>query len=432
MPSTRRQTQPYRQRLAENLLLRSVRDERDVERFAAFNTAINGAEQGITCDRLLRYHPQITYDDFLLVEDEASGEVVSTTCLIPWRCRFGTVVLDVAMLEMVATHPEYRQHGLVRKQIERFHRVVDEQRFDWSIIEGIPYYYRQFGYAYATDHYGYDSLPAWRVPVDSPLQPAPVALRRATVTDAPHLTHLYATSTDSLQSCTLRDEAYWRFLLEAAAYPVWMVENKDAANPPGYLVKLNLSGERGVYVLEHAMLEPGVALSVLQLLAGETPGEIRLGWPALSALVQLGRTFGSVPVPNDQWLLRIAVIGAFLRKLTPLLEDRLAAVGWASVTANLVINLFRQAFALKFIAGKLVDVAALGFVDASMGADGGDLCIPPDAFVRLLFGYRTLAELQDAWPDIIIKVGSRPLLEALFPRCSSFFAMPYLYRGSTV
>jgi len=29
--------------------------------------------------------------------------IVSTTCLIPWRCRFDDVILDVAMLEVVAT-----------------------------------------------------------------------------------------------------------------------------------------------------------------------------------------------------------------------------------------------------------------------------------------------------------------------------------------
>jgi GNAT superfamily N-acetyltransferase len=107
--SIERKTKPFSQRLSAELVLRSVQDERDVERFAAFNTAINGAEQGITCDRLLRYHPEVGYDDFLLVEDERRGEIVSTTCLIPWRCRFGSMTLAVAMLEMVATHPDYRR-----------------------------------------------------------------------------------------------------------------------------------------------------------------------------------------------------------------------------------------------------------------------------------------------------------------------------------
>jgi hypothetical protein len=77
-----------------------------------------------------------------------------------------------------------------------------------------------------------------------------------------------------------------------------------------------------------------------------------------------------------------------------------------------------------------MQVAPLGFVDASMGADGGDLCIPPDAFVRLVLGYRDLDELGDAWPDIVVKAQSRYLLQALFPKMTSYFWMPYLYYGS--
>ncbi len=62
-----------------------------------------------------------------------------------------------------------------------------------------------------------------------------------------------------------------------------------------------------------------------------------------------------------------------------------------------------------------------------MGADGGDLCIPPDAFVRLLLAYRSLDELLDAWPDIIVKPQSRNLIDALFPKKPSYLYATYAY-----
>ncbi len=68
------------------------------------------------------------------------------------------------MLEMVVTHPDYRRRGLVRALIERFHRVTAERGFDLCFIEGIPYYYRQFGYTYAVDHRSYDALAASAIP----------------------------------------------------------------------------------------------------------------------------------------------------------------------------------------------------------------------------------------------------------------------------
>ena len=102
-------------------------------------------------------------------------------------------------------------------------------------------------------------------------------------------------------------------------------------------------------------------------------------------------------------------------KLAPLFERRLAASGCAGLTESLLINLYREAVRLRFEKGKLSAVERAGFVDASMGADGGDLCIPPDAFVRLVLGYRALDRLADAWPDIVIRPGSRHVLDALFP-----------------
>jgi hypothetical protein len=61
-----------------------------------------------------------------------------------------------------------------------------------------------------------------------------------------------------------------------------------------------------------------------------------------------------------------------------------------------------------------------------MGADGGDLCIPPEAFVRLVIGYRALDELRDAWPDIVWRDSSRHWLDVLFPKMDSWLRMPYM------
>src|SRR3954471_7219220 len=119
-----RKTEPAQQPLEGGLLLRSPRDERDIERCAAFVSTTVREISGITTERILHHFPRMTLDDFLFVEDEGNGEVVSTTCLIPWECRFDQVVLNVAMLEVVATHPDYRKRGLVRTQIAAFHKAV--------------------------------------------------------------------------------------------------------------------------------------------------------------------------------------------------------------------------------------------------------------------------------------------------------------------
>lgn len=418
-------TPPVFQRLDDDLVLYGVRDERDAARFAGFNGTVNGADQGATSAALLNGHPTVQRDQFLIVEDTRTGAVASTTCLIPWRCRLEDVTLDVAMLEMVVTHPDYRRRGLVAAQVAQFHRTVTEAGFDLSIIEGIPYYYRQFGYAYALDHVGRDVLRASSVPVpgDAPT----ITLRRAAEDDIPTLMDFYATTMQPLTFYTARDAAYWRYLLTTAHYPTYLVEPATGGAPLGYI-----SGWRhGDHVL--ALAESGIpaaatALAVLQHCA-QSVDELWLGWPATSTLVQIGRSLGGAPAHADQWLVRIPDLARLLDKLAPVFARRLAASAWAGHTGALTLNLFRSAYRLHFADGALTSTEPLGFRDASMGADGGDLCIPQDAFVRLLLGYRELGELADAWPDIVVRPAARHLLAVLFPKFPSYLWLLYMQCG---
>lgn len=405
--------------VGDGLILRSVRGEADVARFIALNAAVT--DEGAIADRLLRHHPTTSHADYLLVEDERTGEAVSTTCLIPWQCHFDGVVLQTAMLEMVVTHPDYRQRGLVRSQINRFHQMVDERGYDLSIIQGIPYYYRQYGYAYGLDHTPLDLLPAWRVPDRTDVEP--FAMRPATLADVESLIKLHDSSLVEHQLYVQRYPAYWRYLLQHKGYPVRMVENTRTGRAVGYLC-LSAQGQH-LRIHENGLADDAAGWAVLRQLKAETSGEIQVAGSSVNRLVRLVRSLGSQSPAGDQWLLRLPNIVDFLRKIAPVLERRLTQAGWTGLTTDLYINFFRHAVVLRFEEGRLQEVRSVGFVDASMGTDGGDLCIPPDAFIRLLFGYRTLDELQDAWPDIRKSASSRPLLDVLFPHLTGHILMPY-------
>jgi hypothetical protein len=150
-----------------------------------------------------------------------------------------------------------------------------------------------------------------------------------------------------------------------------------------------------------------------------------IAWPQSGTLAVLARSLGSQTLPGGQWLLRIPDMVRFLQKIAPVLEERLAASAWQGLNMDLVLNFYREAFKLRFSAGKLEGVEALGFVDASMGADGGHCCIPPEAFLRLVLGYRSLDELKDAWPDVVIKPRVRGLVDVMFPVMLSYLHTPY-------
>ena len=168
-----------------------------------------------------------------------------------------------------------------------------------------------------------------------------------------------------------------------------------------------------------------MGLAVLQQLKEEGGSELQFAAPPSDRLVGLVRTLGGVAQPvADQWLWRIPDVGALLGSVLPLFERRLQTNGCVGYTGTLCINLYRRAFLLHFNRGQ-ASVTNAGFVDASLGAAGGHLNIPPEAFTRLLLGYRTLEELRDGWPDIGFKPAARYLLEILFPPLDAHILMPY-------
>jgi hypothetical protein len=346
------------------------------------------------------------------------------------------IALRAGQLEQVLSRPDYRHHGLVKLQIKRFMQVVRERQMDLSFIWGIPYYYRQYGYSYCLDGNTSELLPATRIPADSTGQPGPYTLRPATLDDIPALTDLYRAAMRPLQFSVRRSPEHWRYLLEWARLPVQMVVDRRTAQAVGYLgLQKPLTQEQAaaghITIVESGLVNQQAGLAVFQALKAQTGGEILISWPHNGTLARLARLFGSVTLPGGQWLFHIPDLAGFLTRLGPVFERRLADSDCAGVTTNLIINLFRQAYRLCFASGKLASVESLGFVDSSMGADGGDLLIPPEAIVRLVFGYRGLDQLLDAWPDIVVKPTARRLVDVLFPHMDSYLYSTYAYFGES-
>ena len=61
--------------------------------------------------------------DFTLVEDTRTGAVVSALNLMSQVWSYDGTEFGVGQVEMVATKPEYRRHGLIRAQMQVVHRL---------------------------------------------------------------------------------------------------------------------------------------------------------------------------------------------------------------------------------------------------------------------------------------------------------------------
>jgi len=414
---------PYRQPLKDGLVLCTVADQSDIERVAAFSGKIHGAEVAALTRRLFLHHTHTQLDDLIFVEDERSKQIVSTLCLIPWIWAYEDVEIPAGEMGIVGTLEAYRRRGLVRAQVEFFKHRLRERGCLLSHIQGIPYYYRQFGYEYALPLEGGLRLELRHVP--KPLETP--KFRLATLDDLPTLMRLYEEAARDLAIRTVRDEPTWRYLLADAGgaeteCETWVIEDVEG-QIAGYIRLPKHHFDEELAVNEVSCLRADAALAALDHLKTltverEKPG-IRLNLPANCTLMRLARSLDAHDLGTYGWQIHIPDFAALLCTLGPVLERRVAGSPFAGLTREVRLNLYQETIALRFTAGKLGEVANLGFTDEE------DIRFPPLQFTPLVLGYRTVEQLQETYPDVSVAPASRLLVDTLFPKVTSFIYTIY-------
>lgn len=96
--------------------------------------------------RLMNTIPNFNYKNIYTIKKE--NQIIASLTLIPQKWSFGGIPIKVAEMGLVATLPQYRNLGLQRILNKKYDETLIKENYDLSVIEGIPYFYRQFGYEY--------------------------------------------------------------------------------------------------------------------------------------------------------------------------------------------------------------------------------------------------------------------------------------------
>ena len=438
--------------LGGGLVLRRASRE-DAEAVAAFNARVHHSSGGAfeqrephsglaagTRDLMSGKHPTCDASDFTVIEDTKTGSIVSSTCLIGQRFSYEGAEFDAGLPELVGTHPDYRRRGLIREQFEVLHRWSGERGHLMQAIGGIPYYYRRFGYEMAL-YMGWGR----RIYVqDIPGKPSgsrdgqdssrSYHLRRAKASDARFLSDLDRRARERYLLASSRDEGLWRYEVAGRdpesdeSLEVRIVEN-ESGSPAGFVCHTRdlRNGTLEVYGYELANgvswleVTPFVMRELAQIGHKRASDEKKLA-SLTFALGEHHPLYDAAPEPplyrldrNDHYAfyVRVPDLPAFLRHVAPVLERRLAASVAAGHTREVKVSFYGGGFRLELERGRLSAVKQwIPSVE-----DGGDAAFPDLTFFQLLFGHRSLEELDHAFADCSPGEGdARVLLDALFPR----------------
>ena len=255
-------------------------------------------------------------------------------------------------------------------------------------------------------------------------------LRTATVEDIPLLAQLYAIHCSSSLISHVRNETEWRYEMT--------VPNEKSIEHSHFFIIEDFAGV-GVGYFKASYFPDGITVRELAVLPGQslrfvgefltralqTLSEERAKAEnkplAPNASFNLGTAHPVYTALGNQlekqikpyaFYIRIPDLPAFLRRIGPALEKRLQGSVMENHSGTLRLNFYRRHLTLVFERGKLREVGTY----QPETLEDGDALFPDLTFLQLLLGYRSLADLQHAYPDLYpTNERAAVLLNTLFP-----------------
>ena len=441
--------------LGGGLILRRATPE-DCDALVRFNAITHSDSDepdphvaGHTYDLISGRLPGFQAGDFTIVEDASTGQIVSSLSLIPQVWAYEGIPFQVGRPEIVGTAPAYRRRGLVREQFAEVHQWSKARGDLVQVITGNPWYYRQFGYELALTLGGGRMGYGPNIPRLKAGAAETYAIRPACADDLPFIARMYDRAMARQPIHCQRSEALWRYELDGRSETnlnrktLHIIER---AGGPG-----NAAARAGFFALTPWLWGANMWLSAYEIDFAPnaaafaeafaeaswleiTPAVLRCVWSVGEGyargegktLEMFGLGLGAehpayalfsdcLPVARKPgaWYIRVADLPAFVRRIAPALERRLTRSALAGYTGRLRISFYRSGIALSLAEGRLEQIEAW----APTQEEWGDAAFPELTFTQLLFGYRSVEDLEYAFADCWVndrRVAS--VLNALFPK----------------
>ena len=243
---------------------------------------------------------------------------------------------------------------------------------------------------------------------------------------------MYGRATARSTMALVRDEALWRYDLAGRSERSGFRREVMVIETPAPVMR-----PVGVLIHPHKLWDGGMFVRLFEAagvpLLAVTPGVLRYldrtgaeyaardGEEFKNVVFELGETHPVYDTAPDRlprvgrpyaWYLRVPDLPAFIQHIAPVLERRLATSAQGGYTGDLTISRYRDGLRLRFTEGRLrVEAWTPDRIEA------GDAFFPDLTFLQLLFGYRSVADLEHAFADCLVRADhARVLLPILFPK----------------
>ncbi|MCI0712336.1 MAG: GNAT family N-acetyltransferase, partial [Chloroflexi bacterium] len=329
-----------------------------------------------TLDLIAENHPTVTDDDvWMVIDPTRDNMIVSAVLLIPQVWRYENIEIPVGRVELVATHKDYRNRGLVRALIDTAHERSATLGHKMQGITGIPHYYRQFGYAMAVRLGSGAEMPL------STIKPLPedktpdFTIKPATEADIPDIMAFSDYHDRQTLLSVVRTPDEWRYELSGKRpesdmrYDTFMIVDSHQQNV-GYLCLLYRGQSNRILTLAYVVGERSSYLAtfedVLRAIKAHADaledeflylafeGNIH---PTVYTLLD-HKSYTKIHQYRYAWYIRIPDMADFLTTIAQVLERRLKESGANRYSGSIGVTFHdKTGVTLTFEDGKLIEAS---------------------------------------------------------------------------
>lgn len=394
----------------------STDSNEDFIKILELNVAVHGEEIKEYIKRIYKEHPKKKDILWFYIEDNSTGQILSSITLLPLEWQFEGKLLSVCEMGFVGTLKEYRGNGLISKLNEFYERIMMERGYLLSCLRGIPYYYRRFGYEFVLSLDERFSLSPNQIPS---IELSHIDIRKATRKDIGYIENQYNSNSNSfLISNSFDTESfYFKFMNDSfndnklSAYII-----EENGKPEGYFL-IGMSFDNEVYTIITPQLSPPQMIKLLQHI-NEYPKkekDLNLNVAEFSGFGKYLFSIGKLQ-SNYGWQIKIPNLKQFFESIKDILENRVEKSKFNDLSKTVIISDYKQSIELIFVKGK---IEAIKIESGYPDVEKCDVRIPGAMLLKLLLGDRTVDEINYIVKDARINPSSKKLIEILFPKVNS-------------
>jgi len=414
----------YSQKINEQFTLRVANDnDEEIEKIVKLNWNVHGDLLKDVVPHIFQDHPRKKDTLCFYVEERYTGQAVSSLILEPLEWRFDNVIVPSCEMDFVATLPQYRGRNFIALMNELYEQVMKERGYLISVLRGIPYYYRRFGYEFV---FNLDERITLKNNMIPDIKYEDFRIRKANQEDLSFIKEKYEEFFHNFYVSNKYEPISfkYKFINEEISEKYFSTYILEEKNKKLSFFFIGLSYDKSGFSL---IVPPISELNMNKILLfinnefidkqDNRGDETKFFCSIETKFGQYLIKLGGVAVPSYGWQVKIPNLTLFFKHIKLILEQRIEVSQFKGISRDIKISDYHEILTLKFSNGKVIDVTSeVKFSEPEVS----DVKIPGPVLYKLILSYNSFEEIKFLIKDAVIKPESKPLINILFPKKKSF------------